>query len=228
MPCVAVSVVRAVHMPEPGVVSRRLLTTGPIAPAAACLRLAPVPVIPEDTITEVSTRSRGRYTEIAVAVAALEVGGTASAPDMTLVKKSGRVAATVVPVVPVVLTVPVPVLVTPLVVPDVPDAPDVPEVPEEPEVSALPLPVTVPFVPVPPAVVLPVPLAPVPPVLAPALVVAVPVPVPVPVPVAVVLPVLPMVVLVPLAGIAEPLFGSWTRIWPRISPSGKAALWTLK
>jgi len=201
--------------------------TGPIAPAAACLRLAPVPVMPEDTITEVSTRSRGRYTEIAVAVAALEVGGTESAPDMTLVKKSGRVAATVVPVVPAVLAVPVPVLVTPLVVPDVPDAPDVPEVPEEPEVSALPLPVTVPFVPVPPAVVLPVPLAPVPPVLAPALVVAVPVPVPVAV-VLPVLPVLPMVVLVPLAGIAEPLFGSWTRICPRISPSGKAALWTLK
>lgn len=224
MPCVAVSVVRAVHMPEPGVVSRRLLMTGPIAPAAACLRLAPVPVMPEETTTEVSTRSRGRYTEIAVAVAALDVGGTASAPDMTLVKNSGRVAATVVPVVPVVLTVPVPVLVTPLVVPEVPVAPDTPEV-------SVPLP-AVPVVPVPPAVVLPLPLVPLPPVLAPALVVAVPVPVPVPVvPVAVVvpvLPVLPMVVLVPLAGIAEPLFGSWTRIWPRISPSGKAALWTLK
>ena len=49
-----------VHMPEPCVVSRRLLTTGPTVPAAPCLRLAPVPVMPEETITEVRTRSRGR------------------------------------------------------------------------------------------------------------------------------------------------------------------------
>lgn len=60
VPCVLVSVVRAIQMPEPGVVSRRLLITGPTAPAAPCLRLAPVPVMPEETITEVSTRSRGR------------------------------------------------------------------------------------------------------------------------------------------------------------------------
>ncbi len=63
---------------------------------------------------------------MAVAVAALEVGGTASAPDITFVKNSGRVAATVAPVV---LAVPVPVLVMPLVAPDVPEDPDVPELP---------------------------------------------------------------------------------------------------
>ncbi len=66
---------------------------------------------------------------MAVAVAALEVGGTASAPDITLVKNSGRVAAAVAPVV---LAVPVPVLVMPVVVPEVPEVPDVPELPEVP------------------------------------------------------------------------------------------------
>lgn len=93
---------------------------------------------------------------IDVAVAALEVGGTASEPDNTLVKNSGRVAAIEVPVatlpvvaVLVVLTAPVPVFVTPLV----PELPALPEVPE-----------------------------------------------------------LPLAVKVPLAGIAEPLFGSWTSI----------------
>ena len=126
---------RADQIPEPAVVSRSVLTTGPIAPAPACLRLAPVPVMPEETITEVSRRSRGRYTVIAVAVAALDVGGTASDPDITFVKNRGRVAAIVVPVVvAVVLAVPVPVLVTPAVVPEVPEAPEVPDVPDVPVV----------------------------------------------------------------------------------------------
>lgn len=79
------SVVRASQMPEPGLVSVRLVTTGPTAFDAACRRLAPVAVMPLEIITDVSVRVPGRNAVIAVAVAVLEVGGTTSEPDSTLV-----------------------------------------------------------------------------------------------------------------------------------------------
>ena len=44
-----------------------------------------MPVMPLVMITEVSVLSRGRNTVIAVPVAVLEVGGTTSEPDSTLV-----------------------------------------------------------------------------------------------------------------------------------------------
>jgi hypothetical protein len=142
---------------------------------------------------------------IVVAVAVLDVGGTASAPVITLVKNSGRVAATVVPVV---VARPLPVLVTPLVLPLV-----VPDAPNALALSLIELLLIVPvltlFAVLPDVVALgvvvsAVPLAAVPPVLAPPLVVTVLVPVAAPC----VVPELLMVVPVPLAGIADPLLGS--------------------
>jgi len=79
------SVVLTTQIPEPGLVSVSDVTTGPIAFEAACRRLAPVPVIPLEMITEVSVRVVGRNAVMAVAVAVLEVGGTTSAPESTLV-----------------------------------------------------------------------------------------------------------------------------------------------
>lgn len=72
-------------MPLPAPVSLILVTTGPIAPAAACLILAPVPVIPVVTRTEVSVFSCGRYTDRPVPEAVLVVAGTTSEPDNRLV-----------------------------------------------------------------------------------------------------------------------------------------------
>lgn len=83
--CVLLSVVRATQMPEPGEVSVSDARTGPTAFAAACRRLAPVPVRPLEMMTEVSVRVVGRNAVMAVAVAVLDVGGTTRAPDSTLV-----------------------------------------------------------------------------------------------------------------------------------------------
>lgn len=79
------SVVRTTQIPEPGLVSVSEVTTGPTAFGAACRRLAPVPVMPLEMITDVSVRVVGRNALMAVAVAVLDVGGTTSAPDSTLV-----------------------------------------------------------------------------------------------------------------------------------------------
>lgn len=79
------SVVREIQMPEPGLVSVSVATTGPTAFDAAWRRFAPVPVMPLEMMTEVSVRVVGRNALMAVAVAVLEVGGTASAPESTLV-----------------------------------------------------------------------------------------------------------------------------------------------
>lgn len=57
---VSLKFARTAQMPEPGAISLRLATTGPTASGAACRMLAPVPVRPEETITEVRDRSRGR------------------------------------------------------------------------------------------------------------------------------------------------------------------------
>ena len=141
---------------------------------------------------------------IVVAVAALDVGGTASAPVITLVKNSGRVAAAVIAAV---LAIPLPVLVTPLVLPLV-----VLEVPDAIELLLIALLLMVPVLTLFAVlldvvallvVVSAVPLATIPPVLAPPLVVTVPVPAVAPF----VVPEVLMVVLVPLAGIADPLLG---------------------
>lgn len=72
-------------MPEPVASSVSVATMGPMAVDVACLRLAPVPVMPLVMITETSVLSRGRNTVIAVPVAVLEVGGTTNDPDSTLV-----------------------------------------------------------------------------------------------------------------------------------------------
>ena len=57
--CESLSVLRVFQMPEPAVISVRLATRGPFALAAACLRLAPVAVMPVETITEVRDLSLG-------------------------------------------------------------------------------------------------------------------------------------------------------------------------
>ncbi len=76
---------RTIQIPEPGLVSVSEVTIGPTAFDAACRRLAPVPVMPFVMITAVSVRVPGRNAVMAVAVAVLDVGGTTSAPDSTLV-----------------------------------------------------------------------------------------------------------------------------------------------
>ena len=82
--CVLVNVEREVQIPDVGVTSFSVATTGPIAVDVACRKLAPVPVMPLVTITEIRALSRGRKTVIAVPVAVLEVGGTTSEPDSKL------------------------------------------------------------------------------------------------------------------------------------------------
>jgi hypothetical protein len=82
---VVLSVARTTQIPDPAEVSVKLVTTGPVVPAAACRILAPVAVTPLETITAISVRLFGRYAAIPAAEAVLAFAGTTSEADSTLV-----------------------------------------------------------------------------------------------------------------------------------------------